>query len=200
MDSGAVYRAVAVVLRSAGATAENRSAVKRIMESIQIECAEGPLGALVWINGEDVTQKLRLPETATAASSLSALSEVREPVSNYLRSWADRGFGVMEGRDIGTVILPQAGLKIYITARPEIRAVRRAKDEGFADDPVKIAALAQEIATRDKRDSDRQNAPLKFAEDAILVDTSDCPFEEQVMKILSLASEHFTVQHYGGHV
>jgi len=196
-DSGAIYRAVSIALKTRGVTAENRSAVTRLLETIRIECAEDRFGARVWIEGEEVTSRLRNADVAVWTSEYSVLSEVREPVSRFLRQWTARGFGVMEGRDIGTVILPDAPLKLFVTARAEVRAMRRAKELGCADDPVRVAELANEITLRDQRDSQRVNSPMRKADDAVTFDTSDLTFDEQVMAIIRIASERFNMKVYG---
>ena len=103
----------------------------------------------------------------------------------------------MEGRDIGSVVLPDAGLKIYLTAKPEIRAVRRGKELGIAGDTGALARLTDEVAERDRRDSQREHSPLKPADNAVVLDTSNLTFDAQVNEIINLAGERFGLKIYG---
>lgn len=196
LDTGALYRAVTLAVQKKK-IANDTPAINRLIETVDISFTEGELGTRVWIDGDEVTDELRSNEVTKLSSKVCMIPEVRERLSKWQKRWASRGFGVMEGRDVGTVILPDAGLKIYMTAKPDIRAIRRAHELGIEDDAGAVANLAKEIAERDERDSNRKLAPLSKAEDAVVVDTSDLTFDEQVDKIIKLAAERFNLTIYG---
>ncbi|MFN3821782.1 MAG: (d)CMP kinase, partial [bacterium] len=167
------------------------------IEKAEITFAQTAGGIRVWVDGEDVTQLIRTPEVNRAVVPVCEVSEVRKKLVLLQRKWAQRGFGVMEGRDIGTVVLPHAGLKIFMTARPEIRALRRGRELGLEGNPEALAKLSQEIAERDRRDQERSDSPLRPADDAVFLDTSEMTFQEQVDTIIRLAAERFNLKLYG---
>lgn len=195
LDTGALYRAVTLAVQKRKISTDT-SAIKLLVESLDISFTEGDNGTRVWIDGDEVTDQLRSPEITQLASKICVLPEVRNPLSAWQKKWASRGFGVMEGRDVGTTLMPDAGLKIYMTANADIRAVRRARELGFDENPKAVSDLAKEIAERDHRDSERAESPLRIADDAVIIDTSNLTFEEQVSKIINLATERFDLTVY----
>lgn len=200
LDTGALYRAAAWAVLNAGISPEDGEGVAGVIEKVNITFAQTAGGIRVWVDGVDVTQEIRTPEVNRAVISVCEVPAVRRKLVALQRRWAQRGFGVMEGRDIGTVVLPHAGLKIFMTARPEIRALRRGKELGLEGNPEALAQLSREIAERDRRDAERADSPLRKAEDAILLDTSEMTFSEQVNAILRLAAERFGLKLYGASV
>ena len=197
LDTGALYRAASWIAKRRDIDLNNHQVVTRAVENARIVFLEGESATRVWIDGQEITNSLRTPEINQAVSSVCEIPAVRQHLVKLQREWAERGFGIMEGRDIGTVVLPNAGLKLYMTARPEIRAQRRGKEEGISDDPKALAKLAEELRVRDKRDMKRDDSPLRRARNAVLIDNSDITFDEQVTMIIRLASERFGAKLYG---
>ena len=197
LDTGALYRSVAWLMSNRGLSTDNHPAITWLMDNLEMIFADGESGTRVWIGKEEVTGHLRSPEISQLASIICVLPVVRERMEVQQRRWADRGFGVMEGRDAGTVIIPNAGLKIYMTAHPDIRAARRAIQLGNADDPKAVSKIAKDIAQRDKRDEKRAESPLRKAKDAVEIDTSALTFDQQVEQIIRFAAERFNLKMYG---
>lgn len=187
VDTGAMYRAIAYYLVTNQIDIEEESALMKACESITIEIKYEQDAQQVYLNGENVTPYLRTEETGNMASKSSAKAPVRVALLDLQRDMADKFDVVMDGRDIGTNVLPNAEVKIYLTASSKERANRRYKElveKGETPDFDKIEA---DIIERDERDMNRAIAPLKQAEDAVLVDSSDMGIEEVVAKILSVA-------------
>lgn len=187
VDTGAMYRAIAYYLVTNQIDVEEESALMKACESITIEIKYEQDAQQVYLNGENVTPYLRTEETGNMASKSSAKAPVRAALLDLQRDMADKFDVVMDGRDIGTNVLPNAEVKIYLTASSKERANRRYKElvgKGETPDFDKIEA---DIIERDERDMNRAIAPLKQAEDAVLVDSSDMGIEEVVAKILSVA-------------
>ena len=180
LDTGAMYRAVTcAVLRSGGDVHDAD------VSTAAAEQADIVVGATVTINGDDVTTAIRGPEVSANVSIVAAHPGVRRRLRGLQREWMSRhGGGVLEGRDIGTVVLPDAPLKIYLTASPEVRAQRRAGD---AQGDFDVEAAAANIAERDRIDSTRADSPLRPADDAVIVDTSDLTIDEVVDRIVAEA-------------
>jgi len=191
LDTGALYRAAAWAALKAKVDLKDPAAIWRCVEKANITFAQAPGGIRTWVDGTDVTNAIRLPDVNSAVTPVCEVSEVRRRLVAMQRDWAARGFGIMEGRDIGTVVIPHAGLKIYFWARPEVRAIRRATEMGIDGDPAAISKLAAEITERDRRDSTRSDSPMKQADDAIILDSSDMAFNDQVDMIIHLAAERF---------
>jgi cytidylate kinase len=179
LDTGAMYRAVTVAALGKGVDVSDPDRVAPLASAIDLRLE----GTTVWADGADVTEAIRTPETSRAVSQVAKIPEVRRELVARQRAWvADHGGGVVEGRDIATVVFPDAMLKLYLTARPEVRAARRAGELGQTD----TAAVAAEIAQRDATDSARDASPLAVADDAIVVDTSDRDVTAIVEAILEL--------------
>ena len=145
------------------------------------------------LDGEDVSAQIRLPEISLAASDVSAIPEVRAFLLEMQRRFARQNHVIMDGRDIGTVVLPQAELKIFLTASPEARALRRMKDLKQKGIEEPYEQVLEEINQRDEQDSSRAAAPLKQAEDAVLVDSSDLNFEETFELLCQIVVQHLAV-------
>jgi cytidylate kinase len=187
VDSGALYRALAWVASVAGveSAADILAAAMRHHVALQ----RVGLDVLVRIDGvDDVEAAIRSPAVNARVSAVAAMPALREWVDGQIRTLVAALAGaVIDGRDIGTVVMPEAGLKIFLTATPEARARRRLLQRGVAIDPAGVAAEATRLAERDRLDSSRAAAPLRQAADAILLDTSGLGFAEQVGRIVSLA-------------
>jgi len=197
LDTGALYRAIAWTANQRGIDPRNHAGMARLTENIKLNFTEGETGTRVWVDGKEVTGELRTPTVTKTVTPICEIHSVRERLVELQRRWASRGFGIMEGRDIGTVVLPRAPLKIFLTAKPEVRAVRRSLDLGIVDDKEALSRLAGELAERDRRDSQRSNSPLRQASDAVVIDNTDLSFNQQVNRILSLAVERFSLKLYG---
>ena len=186
VDSGALYRALTLVALDLGddATAEQiiRAAELRDVR-IRVE------GQRLWVlmEGADAEPRIRSPEVTALVSPVSAMPPIREWVNKRLRDLAKNGASlVLDGRDIGTAVFPDATIKVFLDASAETRAKRRLEQHGRATDPAALAAETARIAARDHADSTRAIAPLRAADDAIHIDNGSLTFEEQVDRIVSL--------------
>ena len=189
IDTGALYRAIGVCVLRKGLATDCKEDVVSVLPdiSLALEFKDGEQRVL--LNGEDVSRDIRLPEASMAASNVSAIPEVRSFLLDMQKKFARENNCLMDGRDIGTVILPDAQLKIFLTASPEVRADRRYKELIEKGTPKDYDELLEEIKQRDYNDSHRAVAPLKPADDAIIVDSSDMPIDEVVEKIVTLAKD-----------
>ncbi len=193
VDTGAMYRAIGLYGHRQGADLHSEQAMQALLPQIQLSIAYQDGAQHIFLNGEDVSQAIRAEEIGMAASAVAALPAVRSFLLDTQRDMARTRNVLMDGRDIGTVVLPNATVKIFLTASPEARAQRRLKElveKGAAADYETVLA---DIRQRDEQDSHRAAAPLKQAEDAVLVDTSELDFEQsfQTLKeiILRRSSE-----------
>ena len=189
IDTGALYRAIGVAVLRKGLRTDCAGDVIPVLSDISLELAFVDGEQRVILNGEDVSRDIRLPEASMAASNVSAIPEVRSFLLDMQKRFARENNCLMDGRDIGTVILPDAQLKIFLTASPEVRADRRYKELIEKGTPKDYNELLEEIKQRDYNDSHRAVAPLKPADDAIIVDSSDMPIDAVVNKIVSLAKD-----------
>jgi cytidylate kinase len=177
LDTGAMYRAVTWAVLRAGLDPADAEAVGALARRLRLEVGDGT----VLVDGVDATHDIRGAAVTAAVSTVSALPIVRAELRDRQRAWAaERGGGVAEGRDIGTVVFPDARLKVYLTASPEVRARRRAGELGADLDEV-----ARDIARRDHADSTRADSPLAQADDAVVVDTSDLTPDQVVDRIVA---------------
>lgn len=178
LDTGAMYRAVTVEAARLGLPLADDGAMSAFVESAVIEVGLDT----VTINGHDVTTEIRTGETSKLVSIVATLSGVRSQLRQRQQSWVDeRGGGVVEGRDIATVVFPEALLKVYLTASPLVRAQRRVAQFGG-----EVEVIAKEIAARDQVDSTRADSPLSAASDSVVVDTSDRTIDDVVSEIVRL--------------
>ena len=187
LDTGAMYRAATVAVLDAGVSLDDKIAVARAVAEARIEVGTNARREVVKVDGVDVRDRIRGAEVTRAVSPVSAVPAVRRRLVAQQRALvAEANAVVVEGRDIGTVVLPDATLKIYLTASPEVRAQRRAGQLGVTH-PDKIAALARDLRRRDEYDSRRADSPLRPADDAIVVDSTDLDRAGVVERIVELA-------------
>ena len=185
VDTGAMYRAVALFAHRAG-LAEHLEQVVERLQDIHISFVQTPNGQHVTLNGEDVEAEIRTLEIGNLASQVSTIKEVRAFLVAQQQVMGEHKGIVMDGRDIGTVVFPQAELKLFLTASPEVRAERRFKElQAKGDNPVYEEVL-RDTNDRDYRDTHRAESPLRQAEDAIVVDNSHMTREEQMEHIIEI--------------
>jgi CMP/dCMP kinase len=185
LDTGAMYRALALkVLREGVDLADDRK-LRDLVASTAIDL-RGDVGALkVLLDGVDVAGEVRTPEVSQMASKVSALKVVRARMLELQRSFGRRGNVVAEGRDIGTVVFPEAQVKIFLDATPVERARRRAAEQRAAGQAVDLETTLREIEERDKRDSERELAPLRKADDALAIDSSSAAADEVAARVMA---------------
>jgi cytidylate kinase len=180
LDTGAIYRAVALVSQRRGVSWDDAAGCAAIARDLDIDFAFDGDQNRVRVGGEDVSTAIRTPDISQGASKVSALPEVRAALLELQRRLGAQGGVVAEGRDIGTVVFPDAGAKFFLTASPEVRARRRFDELRAAGKVVDEAATLKEMLERDERDSTRATAPLKPAADAVHVDSSGQSAEQVV--------------------
>ncbi len=186
VDTGAMYRALALYVLTHPIDAGDEAAVARAMPGIDVTIAYADGAQQVLLNGENVTDRIRDEQVGNMASKISAYGPVREKLLGLQRSLAARNDVIMDGRDIGTHVLPEAPLKIYLTASVEARAQRRYKELTEKGVTASLEAVAQDIKARDHNDMTRTIAPLRQAEDAVYVDTSDMDIPQVIERIIEL--------------
>ncbi len=184
IDTGALYRSIGYFVVSNGGDIDNAESVVSFLPNISAEIKFIDEAQHVFINGEDVSDKIRTEEISRAASKVSAIPKVREFLLELQRGFAKKYNVVMDGRDIGTVVLPNAQVKIFLTASAEERAKRRYKEQIERGLDVSFDEILADIKERDYRDENREIAPLKPAEDSILVDTSNLNIEQSVQAVI----------------
>ena len=189
VDTGALYRAVGVYSLRNGLDTENPETVEGTLPHIQVKLQFQDGVQHVLLNGEDVSEEIRTPQASMAASAVSAVPAVRRFFFDLQREIAAKNDCIMDGRDIGTVVLPQAEVKIFLTASPETRAMRRFKELQEKGAPDTYEAVLADLKQRDYNDSHRAVAPLKPAEDSVLVDTSALTLSQSVEKVLEVIKE-----------
>lgn len=190
VDTGAMYRAIGAYALKKGLDPHSREQVAPLLPEIRLELNHSPEeGQRIFLNGEDVSEPIRLPEMSMAASAVSAIPEVRAFLLEQQRSLARRQSVIMDGRDIGTVVLPQAEVKIFLTAAAEERARRRWKEYQEKGLPDSYEAILADVIQRDEQDKNRPIAPLRQAEDAVLLDTTGLNFAQSVEKVKEIIRE-----------
>lgn len=189
IDTGAMYRAITFKALNEGADLQNESAIVAILEETTINLLPGEKGQLVYLDDRDVTNEIRTASVTNSVSIVAKHPLVRREMVARQQQFAIGGGVVMDGRDIGTHVLPNAEVKIFLLASVEERALRRHSENLSKGFPSDLEKLKQEIILRDKLDSEREAAPLKKAEDAEELDTTSLSIEEVVEKILALAYE-----------
>lgn len=189
VDTGAMYRAVALYLIRNGISPEDEAGIHCACGQIHISIEYENGEQQVILNGENVTGQLRNEEVGNMASAAAARPCVRETLLALQRDLAAKADVLMDGRDIGTNILPDAQLKIYLTASVKTRAGRRFRELQEKGEACTLEAIAKDIEERDRKDMSRETAPLKMAEDAVLVDSSEMDIEEVAARIISLYQE-----------
>lgn len=186
VDTGALYRTIALYLLRHGIDPVDAQAVEQALPQIEIGLEYTEEGQKMLLCGEDVTGEIRTPEVSMVTSACSAVPAVRAFLLQLQRDLAEKNNVLMDGRDIGTVVLPHAGLKVFLTASPEERARRRVRQLEESGTRADYSSILQDIEQRDYQDSHREIAPLKPAEDAVLLDTTADTFEESVEKLAGL--------------
>ncbi len=189
VDTGAMYRAIALAMLRGSVDVEDEAALNAALADIEVSIRYEDGEQRVCLNGEDVTGLIRTEQVSEMTSRTSAKPQVRAKLTDLQRSLAERENVIMDGRDIGTMILPNADLKIFLTASVGTRAKRRYLEQTAKGEPCSLSQIEEDIRQRDFRDTSRKTAPLIQAEDAVLVDTSDMTIEEAVEEILRLAGE-----------
>lgn len=192
IDTGAMYRAVALFFLENGIKDSSDNEIDKLLDKLDINIKYTDGEQRVFLNNVDVSDKLRQEEIGKLASRFSALKSVREKLVALQRKLAKKENVIMDGRDIGTVVLPNADLKIYLSAGSKVRAKRRYLElieKGFDSAALDEKAIENEIIKRDEADMNREISPLKKAEDAYCLDTSDMTFDEVVSKILDMVEK-----------
>lgn len=190
VDTGAIYRTVGLFAQKNGVDPKNAQAVIELLDAIRIEMRYGEDGLQhMYLNGEDVTTAIRQHEISAYASAVSAIPQVRAFLLEMQRSMARTQNVVMDGRDIGTVVLPDADIKIFLTASPEERAQRRHEELIRRGQQTDFETVLKDLNQRDYNDSHRASAPLCQAEDAVLADTTGNTLEESLDMLLKIVGE-----------
>lgn len=198
LDTGAMYRAVTCAARERGVDVSDADAVAALARGLDISLTAGAGGERLTIDGEDRTAQIRTPEVDANVSAVAAVPAVRESMVALQRKAAEAGDVVAEGRDIGTVVFPAAEVKVYLSADPSARALRRAvqrqggdtaKDASAQADAAETDAIEAELVARDKADSTREASPLKPAADAVHIDSTDLTVDEVCDRIAALMRE-----------
>lgn len=191
VDTGALYRTIGLAATRKGVEPKPSLEVEKLLSEITVDLTFNDKGEqVVLLDGEDVSGLIRTPEASMMASKISAVPSVRAYLLDLQRNMAKSHNVIMDGRDIGTVVLPDANVKIFLTASPEARAQRRFKELCEKGMDVKYEDILNDVITRDYNDTHRQTAPLKPAEGCVMVDTTELDFEQSVEKIISVIKEH----------
>lgn len=186
IDTGAMYRAIALAVLEEGVGPDDGAAVERLARGLDVELVPSAAGNRVLLEGRDVTERIRAPEVSAAVSQVAALPGVRRRMVQLQRRLAAGGGVVMDGRDIGTVVFPDADVKVFLTASAEERARRRWLELRAAGHAPSLDDIRVNIESRDRLDSTRDVAPLRKAEDAVEIDTTDKTVDEVVDQVLEL--------------
>ncbi|HAH86956.1 MAG TPA: (d)CMP kinase [Armatimonadetes bacterium] len=193
IDTGAMYRAVAWKMLKAGIPLSDEDSIIDMVRNTEIDFAEGD-GSKIFVDGKDISREIRTPEVTRLSSPVSAIPGVRRLLVARQRELAGCGGVVMEGRDIGSVVLPDAQIKIFLTASANERAMRRYKEMKAAGMDVNLDSLRHDIEERDHRDSTRADSPLVKASGAVEVNTDNLSIEEVVEQILNISSERMSAE------
>ncbi len=189
VDTGAMYRAIGLYCSRKGIAGDKEDAVVAELDNINVSLAYENGEQIVYLNGENVNGLIRTPEAGNMASAVSVHPKVREKMVELQQALAEKTSVVMDGRDIGTVVLPKAEVKIYLTASSEVRAKRRFDELTAKGMECDLKQLQKEIEERDYRDMTRETSPLKKAEDAVELDTSSLSIEEVVAAMQRIVAE-----------
>lgn len=189
IDTGAMYRTVGLYVVRKGLDTKSADDVKSVLDEINLEVKLLQKGQTIFLNGENVTDLIRTPEISMAASCVSAVPEVREKMVEMQRNMAKSESVIMDGRDIGTVVLPNANIKIYLNAALDTRTERRYKELIRKGQKVTFEDVKNDIIQRDKNDMERETSPLKKAEDAIELDTTGKTLEQVVDEVVNLVKK-----------
>lgn len=193
VDTGSLYRAISYYMENNSIDANDENAVILSLDKINITLKADTVEQLVYLNGEDVTKKLHTPSISKVTATVAAIPKVREFLFALQKDVTKTNNIIMDGRDIGTVVLPNADLKIYLTASAEQRAKRRQKEFIESGKEFNFEEVLAQIVQRDNQDMSRELSPLKQADDAILVDTSDIDLEQSIKKIGDIIKEKLSI-------
>ena len=186
LDSGALYRLTALVVMKRQAPLDDESMLGEIAANLDIRFETNGANVITWLEGENVSDRLRSEETGVMASKIAVIPAVRKALTSRQRRFRQAPGLVADGRDMGTVIFPDADIKIFLTASAEIRAQRRYKQLKDKGESVNLTRLFKEIKARDLRDQSRSIAPLRPAENAVIIDSTELSIDEVFNKIVSL--------------
>ncbi len=190
VDTGALYRALAVEVRRRGLGPEDEEQVARCVRDTQVRLIDSPAGPRVCVDGREIGDEMRAPEVSELASRLAAQTAVRRRLIEMQRDLREQGSLVAEGRDLGTVVFPDAEVKIYLDADLEARADRRHRELERRGTNIPLEEVREELARRDERDRSRAESPLRTPADAVVVDTTGLGIEDQVGKVLAEVRRH----------
>jgi len=194
VDTGALYRSIGLFALRNEVQSKDEASIVSLLPEIILEMKYDSDGVQrMLINGEDVTDEIRTPEASIYASDVSAMPPVREFLLSMQREMAIKYDVIMDGRDIGTVVLPDAGLKVFITAEPEMRAKRRYLELLETNSDTVFEDVMRDMCIRDKNDSEREAAPLKAAEDSVILDTTELNLDESFSALCGLISARFGI-------
>ena len=194
VDTGAIYRTVGLAALRRGVDPKKEEAVAAILPELEIGMGYEDGEQRMYLNGEDVSREIRMPEISMYASDVSAHAAVRSFLLEMQRKLARENCVIMDGRDIGTVVLPEAKLKIYLTASPEARAERRMKELQAKGLEQPFEEVLRDIIQRDEQDMNREVAPLRQAEDAVLVDTTEIDFDQSFELLCGIIRERMEAE------
>lgn len=190
IDTGAMYRAVALAVTEAGVSTSDAEAVTEVARRAEVTLSGAPDSLQVRLGGRDVTQEIRTEQVGHTASVVSAVSGVRRELVRRQRELGESGGGVvLDGRDVGTVVFPQADVKFFLTAVPEERAKRRFEEEQAREPAQSYEDTLADITARDRRDSTREDSPLRIADDAVVIDTTELSIEDVFRRMLEVVRE-----------
>lgn len=193
IDTGAMYRSVGLAALNAGIDTKDAKGLETILGDIDIIIENTGDSQKFYLNGTDVTEEIRKPEVSVAASDVAVVPAVRLKLVELQRKMAENADVLMDGRDIGTYVLPDAELKVFLTASVDERARRRYAELCEKNQCVTFDEVKNDIIYRDKNDSEREFAPLREAEDSVLVDSTDMSINDVISKILNLVKEKHNV-------
>jgi cytidylate kinase len=186
LDTGAMYRAAALAVIEAGVSLTDKEAIGAVVARADINLEGDPDSLQVRLNGRDVSQEIRTEEVSHSSSVISTIPKVRSTLVNRQREMGTRSGGVvLDGRDIGTVVFPQADIKFFLTAAPEARAQRRYEEDRLKERDATFEDTLADINTRDRRDSTRDDSPLRIADDAIVIDSTELSIDEVFERMMS---------------
>lgn len=183
LDTGAMYRAVALQAKREGVDPDDGDALEALCKDLELRFVQGEKGAVLYLGEEDISLAIRTPEMDMLSSRISAIGEVRRAMTGLQRKMGSRGGVVAEGRDMGTVVFPDAAHKFYLTASAGVRAKRRYLERIARGETVSMAEVEKDLKKRDEQDSTRALAPLRPAEDALIIDTDGMPIARVVHRI-----------------
>ncbi len=189
VDTGAMYRGVAYACIQKGVDCSEEGTVLAVLENLELELQPTEAGQRVFLDGKDITEEIRSQEIGRGASQVAVIHGVREKLAEMQRKMAEKAAVVMDGRDIGTCVLPQAEVKIYMDAGVEERAKRRMQELEAKGECPSFAEVEAEIKQRDENDMNRKHSPLRKAAEAVCLDTTKLSIEEAVEKILDIVRE-----------